>query len=251
MLGELAGGIAHQLSTPLQLISTNLHFLKRSWPSIEEWMPANDNAGTSNANAGTSSNANTGTPGNDLSFILQEVPAALMQSLQSLDEMSLLLRAMKEWCAPQDGTLQPVEPESVLRRVLILTQHRWCYSFTVAQHSVAPLPVLHCGLQDITAALTQVVLLVADALTARVTDASPDDLSLDELPHVDISCISEGAHTAFVLSWRGSAPDASWTDALSPLALRLQGDVVVDVSETDRVSLRLRVPSHPSANEPQ
>lgn len=231
VLGELAGGIAHQLSTPLQLISTNLHFLKRSWPSVEERLPANDNAGPSS---------------NDLLFIVEEVPKAVAQSLESLDEMALLLRTMKEWCAPQDGAIQVVDPASVLRRVLLLTHHRWRYLFNVAQHTDVPLPQLHCSPQELAAALTQLLLLVTGAHA---------DLGDDAHPTVDISCKGDADHIVFMVHWDGPPPDLAATHTVMQLAARLHGEFLIDVPQAHpaethatHVSLRLRVPcSAPAA----
>lgn len=234
VLGELAGGIAHQLSTPLQLISTNLHFLKRSWPSVEACLPANDNAGpASNDKAAPASNTNGGAGATDLLFIVEEVPKAVAQSLESLDEMALLLRTMKEWCAPQDGAIQLVDPAAVLRQVLLLTQHRWRYLFNVAQHTAVPLPELHCSPQELAAALTQLLLLVTHALA---------DLGDGTHPTVDISCKGDTDHILFVVSWSGAPPDLPATDTVTQLASRLHGEFLIDLPPAECVTLRLRVP---------
>ncbi len=227
MLGELSGGIAHQLSTPLQLIATNLHFLQRSWPAFDTRAPANDNAGSTN---------------HDLAFLAEEVPKALAQSLESLESMALLLRTMKEWCAPQDGTTQVVDPVSTLRRVLLLTQHRWRYACHVAQHSEGLLPTLHCCAQDLAATLTELMLVVSDLHAAHAEDQQAT---------VDVACRGVDDQIELTWSWHGvaPAPDAEAIRSLRQLAARLHALVVVDAPDPTRVTLRLRVPCSPPAQD--
>lgn len=156
ILGELAGGIAHQISAPIQSVSANLHFLTRAWDSVTGPRPTGEADGTTN--------------NLDAAFVAEEVPRALAQSLESLSQMSALLQTLKEWSTPSDGTFQTIDLRGLIDRVLLVTQHRWRYVLQFELHYIDPLAPLCCQRNALATALTRVVLCVVESLEADGAD---------------------------------------------------------------------------------
>jgi PAS domain S-box-containing protein len=103
-LGQLAGGIAHEINTPVQFISDNLAFLANMWRPISELLVAARGAATS---------LHQGEPPRevakllerycqaaDIEFVQVEVPTALTESQEGLVRVATIVRAMKAFGRP-------------------------------------------------------------------------------------------------------------------------------------------------------
>jgi len=156
-LGELASGIAHQLSTPVQLVAANLQFLTSAWAVLS---------------AVESSSQQVGDHTIDPEFAREEGPAALQQSLAAIQGMAELLRTMKEWSDPGGGTRAVVEPSDALRRVVLVTEHRFRYTHELRLTTPAASVEMRCNRQHLVSLLAQVIAWV----TAVALEPSAEEL---------------------------------------------------------------------------
>lgn len=197
ILAQLAGGIAHQLSTPVQSVAANLHFLTRAWTAVTGSHSGGQHVGDATI---------------DPEFAREEGPAAIQQSLAAIERMAELLRTMKEWSDPGDGTRALLDPCDVMRRVVLVTEHRFRYTHELRLTTPAAPVEMRCNRQQLACALAQVV--------AWVT-ALPPDSSASELLQVSMDVRAEGE--ALVVEVRrgvgGSATDAALVAAVKRAAL--------------------------------
>ena len=110
-LGQLAGGIAHEINTPIQFISDNLSFLSDILGPVLKAVGGSLNA-AARLRAGED-------PGDvaalleqiaqdaDLDFVAAEAPTALSQSQEGLERVATIVRAMKAFGRPD-----PSEPRA-------------------------------------------------------------------------------------------------------------------------------------------
>jgi signal transduction histidine kinase len=220
-IGELAGGVAHQLSTPLQAVAANLQFLAHAWTQLAPLLNT------------------TAVPSADIRFVVEEVPQAIAQSLRSLEQASVLLRAMKESCAEAGTTLDAVEPAKALDTALLLTQNRWRYTTSFRVQHIESLPTLRCRRPDLNALLTQLILWIA-------TEAEPQPRA--ELREIHIACAAEDRGVSLAL---GPLPprahgDDAWWHMLVALAQAVSGELSHDFSSGHH-GVRLRLPIVASA----
>lgn len=105
-VGRLAGGIAHEINTPIQFVSDNVRFLSDSFTSLSELLERYKGILTS---AGQESSMATSLSAADesigLRFILEEMPIALRESKEGLDRVAHIVRSMKAFGYP-DRTQQ-------------------------------------------------------------------------------------------------------------------------------------------------
>jgi two-component system NtrC family sensor kinase len=107
-IGQLAAGIAHEINTPIQFVSDNTRFLSDSFggilPSLQEMAGLIEGArGGAPAGGELIERLGEYVTGLDLEFIADEVPSALSQSLEGLDRVAKIVRAMKDFSHPGEG----------------------------------------------------------------------------------------------------------------------------------------------------
>lgn len=103
-LGTLAAGIAHEINTPLQYVTANLEYVLTSIESAT---------------------------------VESEVPAALKDALQGVQQISSIVRAMKAFAHPGREEHVTVKVHELLSDVALLSRNEWK---DVARLEVAPIP---------------------------------------------------------------------------------------------------------------
>ncbi|MFN9805388.1 MAG: PAS domain S-box protein [Betaproteobacteria bacterium] len=130
-LGTLAGGIAHEINTPMQFISDNLHFLRDAFGQL-----------ISALNAGRRTDADT--PGGDggLSYALQEVPLAIEQSLAGSQRVAELVEAIRTFAYPELVRIEVIDLQEMLEHCLVITRSTWKHDVAVSldcAQAIAPI----------------------------------------------------------------------------------------------------------------
>ncbi|MEZ6117595.1 MAG: ATP-binding protein [Pirellulaceae bacterium] len=100
-VGQLAAGIAHEINTPIQFVGNNIHFLQGAFDDIGKLLDLYDQL-TSAVREGHETTELVAEIDRqvevaDLSFLRDEFPAAIEQSLEGIDRVAVIVRAMKEF----------------------------------------------------------------------------------------------------------------------------------------------------------
>lgn len=147
-LGTITGGVAHDMSSPIQFVATNLHFIQRSWETLAPLIHAHA--------------ANS--PDSDLAFLASEIPNALAQSLDGMTKLAQLTRTLKEMVISHTTDQQSIDLRRVIDAALVVTHHRWRYSCRVERHDPEDLPEVAGHADQIGQALVHVLLNAAEAI---------------------------------------------------------------------------------------
>jgi PAS domain S-box-containing protein len=127
-LGQLAAGVAHEINTPVQYVSDNTRFLADAFEAVftglsELTMLPNEQEPDADA-LRTRLSEVLGRL--DLDFLAEEVPGALGQSLEGLERVSGIVRAMKDFSHPGQGRAD-VDLNHVVETVSQVTRNEWRY----------------------------------------------------------------------------------------------------------------------------
>jgi signal transduction histidine kinase len=156
-LGQLAGGIAHEINTPTQFISDNLSFLSDIWGPVLQAAEGSVNA-AARLRAGDdpgdiAAMLEQSARGADLDFVAAEVPTALSQSQEGVERVATIVRAMKAFGRPDLSSPEPMDINRLVANAVAVARNELKYVAEV-RVEYGSLPTVKC----FPAAISQVVL---------------------------------------------------------------------------------------------
>ena len=149
-IGQLAAGIAHEINTPTQFIGDNTRFIRDSFGDLKPLLDAQTRL-LAAAQAGPvpptllaelESAAKTA----DVDYLSEEIPKALGQSLDGIERVTNIVRAMKEFSHPGTTEKTALNLNRAIESTLTVCCSEWKYvaemvtDFDVTLPSVPVLP---------------------------------------------------------------------------------------------------------------
>ncbi len=130
-VGQLAAGVAHEINTPIQFISDNLSFMRDSIAdvtSVFESGAAVVEAVRSGDDVTAAVDAyDEATKEADFEFLMEEIPTAIVQSLEGVSRVAAIVKALKEFSHPGDDSLAPVDINRAITNTLTVAKSEWKY----------------------------------------------------------------------------------------------------------------------------
>ena len=160
-IGQLAAGIAHEINTPTQYVGDNLRFLKESFGELDGLLSQLVDVGGAPAGKLLEDA--------DFDYLKEEIPRALNQSLEGVDRVAKIVRAMKEFSHPaREKTATDLN--RAIQSTITVASNEWKYVAEVDLDLDANLPSVHCSPAEFNQVVLNIIVNAAHAISDVVGD---------------------------------------------------------------------------------
>jgi signal transduction histidine kinase len=179
-IGQLAAGIAHEINTPIQYIADNTRFVADSLAAVLDTL-----------------RAETTSAGADVDFLQDEIPRALAESLEGLQRVADIVRAMKDFSHPGQA-LEDTDLNRAIQTTVQISRNEWKHTAVMDLHLDPGTGHIPCYPGELKQALLNIVVNAAHAITQhrdRTHQSAPGTITIrtrrtDE--HVSITITDDG-----------------------------------------------------------
>jgi PAS domain S-box-containing protein len=147
-VGQLAAGIAHEINTPIQFIGDNIQFLQDAFEDFSVLLQlCNDMSLAVQAGDPTDSllqSVKAQCEQTDLAFLREECPGAIEQSLEGIERVAKIVRAMKEFSQHSSDNFSLLDVNQAIENTLTVTANRYSELAVVETLLDPQLPQIMC-----------------------------------------------------------------------------------------------------------
>ncbi len=146
-LGTLAGGIAHEINTPMQYIGDNMKFVRDSFAEIRARLVAA-----------------VGTLDDDAQYLVDEIPTALTEALEGVERVCKIVGAIKEFSHPDTGHKAWTDLARALETTATVSRNQWKYVADITYDVEPNLPSVYCEAGGINQVILNLIVNAAHAI---------------------------------------------------------------------------------------
>jgi PAS domain S-box-containing protein len=161
-VGSLAAGIAHEINTPIQFVGDNTHFLNDAFNDILSIV--SHASKTCQFSCEQNSEMKKALERIDLPYLEQEIPRAINQTLEGVDRVATIVRAMKDFSHPDKGEKSNIDINSALQTTLTVARNEIKYVADVKTEFDASLPPVPCYSGELNQVFLNILVNAAHAI---------------------------------------------------------------------------------------
>lgn len=175
-VGSLASGIAHEINTPVQFVGDNTNFLFDSFKTILSLIETYDNL-WQKVNAGAdlarlNSERVKAEEHADLKYLREEIPSAIKETLDGVQRVTKIVRAMKDFAHSDQGEKSVSDINDMLLSCLTVSRNELKYVADVETNFDRELPDIECYRDDMNQVFLNLLVNAAHTIADVVGDAS-------------------------------------------------------------------------------
>jgi signal transduction histidine kinase len=173
-VGRLAAGIAHEINTPIQFVGDNTRFLQDAFDELSTVLASyrmlRDAAASGAVDPALLAQLAAVEERADLAYLEREVPRALAQSLEGVERVASIVRAMKDFSHP--GSLETVATDlnRAIESTIVVARNEWKYVANVVTDWDRDLPLVPCLVSELTQVILNMILNAVHAIADVVGD---------------------------------------------------------------------------------
>lgn len=168
-IGQLASGIAHEINTPMQFISDNTHFLNESF---DVWLQSYQKQkelllalGGELKRPELTETIVSMTQSKKIDFLSKEVPKAIQHTLEGIDRVTQIVRAMKDFSHPGKQEKSAIDLNKAIDNTVMVARNEWKYVSEVVTHFDETLPLVVCYRDEFNQVVLNLIVNSAHAIS--------------------------------------------------------------------------------------
>lgn len=175
-IGALAAGVAHEINTPIQYVADNTNFLKEVLEAHGEVAAAAEaiaDAIRSGSDVDGALDAyERMCEEKDFSFLVEEAPLAIDQSLEGISRVAEIVLAMKEFAHPGSNEKVALDVNRAIRTTIEVSRNEWKYVADVELDLDESLPMVPALAGPLNQSFLVMVVNAAQAIAEVTGDGS-------------------------------------------------------------------------------
>lgn len=174
-VGQLAAGVAHEVNTPIQFIGDGIRFLRDCLADLQtahdETSLVVDRLRARGALSAQEDEAiRCAESRGDLEFVFAEGPAAVERTLRGVDRVAEIVRALRAFAHPDDGTMAPADLNRAVRDAVVVARGEYKHIAELLLELDPELPPVPCNLGQLNQVLLNLLVNAAHAVEAKPRD---------------------------------------------------------------------------------
>lgn len=171
-IGQLSAGIAHEINTPTQYVGDNTRFIRDAIEDVFDVLKAYGTladtvrGGTDAQEAVAAVDKAIETA--DLDYVTEELRDAVSQSLEGVERVASIVRAMKEFSHPGSQTKTPTNLNDAIAATITVATNEWKYIATVDTNFDESLPLVPCLPGDFNQVILNIIVNAAHAIADKL-----------------------------------------------------------------------------------
>ncbi|WP_167762232.1 ATP-binding protein [Blastococcus sp. CT_GayMR20] len=165
-LGRLSAGLAHEINSPIQFVGDNARFLEEAYQElirvVEIYRGLLD---TSNPIGWIErqERVRQAEAGIDFDYLQKEIPSAVEQTLEGIERVSTIVRAMKTFSHQGHKEQVPADLNEAVAATVTVTRHQVSEVAELVL-DLADLPPVRCNIADLNQVFLNLIVNAADAI---------------------------------------------------------------------------------------